>query len=300
MGDDIVAVESPDVDTCDNSAFSSNILKYFSPEELAKCSSSNYENEGQNMLHTSGKRSQLNEPQENSISSEQICFTPYFLSVDEELTNETDHEGDHALQLYMDYKSKELENDDDVSNGKKVKNTLSQKPKTANLSQGSSDGYEKTIPKHGDVLLHKMISTIKRNPGQVLRYTRDSNQQPLFMVKPSVKEIPSCCKSCNGPVICELQILSSLIPFLKLNTSQVNEHFQENNCQTNEQKLRNLNEIENDCKQIITNESNSFIEFGTIMIYTCQNSCFSRDGRLSSTEDSARDGGYYKEQIVLQ
>ena len=167
--DDIVAVESPDVDTCDNSAFSSNILKYFSPEELAKCSSSNYENDGQNMLHTSGKRSQLNDPQENSISSEQICFTPYFLSVDEELTNETDLEGDHALQLYMDYKSKELENDDDGNNGKKVKNILSQKSKTSNLSQGSSDGYEKTIPKHGDVLLHKMISTIKRNPGQVLR-----------------------------------------------------------------------------------------------------------------------------------
>ena len=117
------------------------------------------------------------------------------------------------------------------------------------------------------------------------------------MVKPSVKEIPTCCQNCNGPVICEVQLLSSLIPFLKLNSTQVKENFQQNHCQTNK---RTLNEIDNNDEPTITKELNSFIEFGTIMIYTCQSSCSSQNRRLSSTEDSASDGGYYKEQIVLQ
>ena len=51
------------------------------------------------------------------------------------------------------------------------------------------------------------------------------------------------CIHCNGPLICELQLLSSLIPFLKSKTSQRNEPNKENDCQNNEQKFRNLNNL---------------------------------------------------------
>ena len=119
------------------------------------------------------------------------------------------------------------------------------------------------------------------------------------MAKPSGNEIPMSCIHCNGPLICELQLLSSLIPFLKSKISQENEPNQESNCQNNEQKIRNLNKFENVCESV-TMESNSCIEFGTIMIYTCQNSCYSLDEQSTSTLQSAVERNYYKEQIFLQ
>ena len=118
------------------------------------------------------------------------------------------------------------------------------------------------------------------------------------MAKPSGNEIPMSCIHCNGPLICELQLLSSLIPFLKSKTSQRNEPNKENDCQNNEQKFRNLNKVENVCESVSL-ESNSCIEFGTIMIYTCQNSCYSHE-QSTSTLPSAVQGNYYKEQIFLQ
>jgi len=106
------------------------------------------------------------------------------------------------------------------------------------------------------------------------------------------------CIHCNGPLICELQLLSSLIPFLKSKTSQRNEPNKENDCQNNEQKFRNSNKVESFCESVSL-ESNSCIEFGTIMIYTCQNSCYSHE-QSTSTLPSAVQGNYYKEQIFLQ
>lgn len=42
---------------------------------------------------------------------------------------------------------------------------------------------------------------------------------PLFLSKPSPLDLPVRCKSCGGPLICEMQLLPSLIPTLKLATS---------------------------------------------------------------------------------
>ena len=86
--------------------------------------------------------------------------------VDEELAIESDNYSDHELQLLKEYRSKEVENDDSNYDSKKDNKRSKNKSKSAAVS---SDGYEKSAPRHGDILLHKMISTIKRNPGQVLR-----------------------------------------------------------------------------------------------------------------------------------
>ena len=117
------------------------------------------------------------------------------------------------------------------------------------------------------------LNLIRYHNSYYFRYTRDRCQKPLFMAKPSGNEIPMSCIHCNGPLICELQLLSSLIPFLKANTSE--------GCES------------------VSLKSNSSIEFGTIMIYTCQNSCCSHE-QSTSTLPSAVQGNYYKEQIFLQ
>lgn len=34
----------------------------------------------------------------------------------------------------------------------------------------STEMYEKTMPAHGDQMFHRLISTIQKHPGQILRY----------------------------------------------------------------------------------------------------------------------------------
>ena len=167
----IVAVESPEMDTCDiNNAYSSNILKYFSPEEIAKASpaASSLDNQpdsrGLNNIPLSNSSKKC-----STATTTHTIFTPYFLAVEEEDIRETDQINDHERQLLSEYKSKEGGIEDKLQNMKKEgKGTLT-KTKREVVSHESSDSYEKTLPKHGDIHLHKMISTISRNPGQVIR-----------------------------------------------------------------------------------------------------------------------------------
>ena len=168
--ENLVAMESPDMDVCDlNNALTSNILKYFSPEELVTCSTKKCEIDNRNPQANVNDYSQRNSFHQNSKLEVPKYFMPYFLAVDEELVMESDHYSDHELQLLKEYRSKEVENDNSNYDSKKENKHTKNKSKSAAVSQGSSDGYEKSLPRHGDILLHKMISTIKRNPGQVLR-----------------------------------------------------------------------------------------------------------------------------------
>ena len=168
--EDIVAMESLETETCDmNNAFSSNILQYFSTDELAKYSNSKLEIDNPQSLLKVENSSKSNISQRNTESTKQTYLTSYFIAVDEEISIKSEQYGDHELQLLMEYKSKEVENEDCFVSDRKEKKPHKDKAKNCRLSQQSSDRYEKAIPKHGDVLLHKMISTIKRNPGQVLR-----------------------------------------------------------------------------------------------------------------------------------
>ena len=131
------------------------------------------------------------------------------------------------------------------------------------------------------------------------RYTRDVRQKPLFMAYPSEKEIPSSCNNCGGQLLSELQLLSSLIPFLKATTCDGNVTFQDKHTQNHESE-RNINKTKVKSKEIDNRESNTCIEYGTIIIYTCQNSCLShKDGKSYTTEGDSC-GGYFQEHIFLQ
>ena len=131
------------------------------------------------------------------------------------------------------------------------------------------------------------------------RYTRDVRQKPLFMAYPSEKEIPSSCNNCGGPLLSELQLLSSLIPFLKRTTCEGKVTFQDKHSQSHEIE-GSINETRVKTKEIDNRELNTCIEYGTIIIYTCQNSCLSLKDDKFFTSDGDSRGVYFQEHILLQ
>ena len=131
------------------------------------------------------------------------------------------------------------------------------------------------------------------------RYTRDVRRKPLFMAYPSEKEIPSHCNICGGPLVSELQLLSSLIPFLKATTCEGNLTYKDKISQ-NQKSEGNMNETRVKTKEIDNRELNTCIEYGTIIIYTCQKSCMSLKDDKFLTSDGDCRGSYFQEHIFLQ
>lgn len=104
------------------------------------------------------------------------------------------------------------------------------------------------------ILLHYMVS----------RYCRDPQSTPLLLKPKSSRDLPTRCSYCGATAICELQILPTLIPSLKL---------------VNEDK-----------------EISSSLEFGNVLIYTCLKSCWFPD-----SSDSSHDClGYRREQVFVE
>ena len=60
--------------------------------------------------------------EKNIESTKQTYLTSYFIAVDEEIAIKSEQYGDHELQLLMEYKSKEVENENcDISERKEKK-----------------------------------------------------------------------------------------------------------------------------------------------------------------------------------
>ncbi|XP_075392941.1 programmed cell death protein 2-like isoform X1 [Tenrec ecaudatus] len=109
------------------------------------------------------------------------------------------------------------------------------------LSQSSSsdcdEKYEKTVIKSGDKMFYKFMKRIAACPEQILRYTW--NGEPLFLScpTPETRVLPGC-SHCGGPRIFEFQLMPALASTLK------------------------------------SAELGLSVEFGTILIYTCEKSCW--------------------------
>lgn len=73
-----------------------------------------------------------------------------------------------------------------------------------------------------------------------IRYCRNEGK-PLFLYE---ENEPNRCDNCQGKLLFELQILPSLITYLKLKSGE-------------------------------DHHGSGFLEFGTALIYTCENSCWS-------------------------
>ncbi|KAK7091560.1 programmed cell death protein 2-like [Littorina saxatilis] len=114
-----------------------------------------------------------------------------------------------------------------------------------------TEQYDKTEVKHGDKLCYKFIKRVQLYPPQCVRY--QWNGSPLLMSKPRGTSTVDRCQHCGSSQVFELQLVPPLIPLLKL-----------------------------------PGETESLVEFGTVLVYTCSKSCWS---------DSE---GWREESVILQ
>lgn len=242
---EIVAVETPDADLIANNTCI--------PELFALAQ------------HVHNKTTTTTTSASSPLASRGHVIKPLYLAVEEEVTSSshaTQNLTEHERQLLLEYKVKETE--------EQARKRPAEASKAV-MVDGGADGYEKVKPKHGDVAFHKYLSVINKNPGQVLRYSRDVHHTPLFLSgKPALSELPRTCLHCNGPVVCEVQLLPTLIPSLKLNG-------------------------EEEGAAGLMASAPSVLEFGNVLIYTCLKSCWMQE---QTTNQKHHD--YRQEQVFVQ
>lgn len=168
-----------------------------------------------------------------------LQFMPYFISVGEEVNTASNLIPDHHIRdLLQEYQQ----------NNEEGENLLHVEPLPVNASDAATlEKYEKSLPAHGDKIFHHFLTKIHNNPGQILRYNRGA--APL-LISP-LQDVPRKCKNCQGELIFEMQVLSTLIPNLRLQADENN---------------------------------GSRIEFGTVLIFTCLRSCWSSDANFREEE----------------
>ncbi|KAJ0029264.1 hypothetical protein NQD34_004261 [Periophthalmus magnuspinnatus] len=101
--------------------------------------------------------------------------------------------------------------------------------------------YEKTKIRHGDSVFARFMKRISVCSEQILRYCRGGN--PLFISEPpaNMSQVVLPCSSCGGPRTFELQLMPALVSLLQGESSDMQ------------------------------------LEFGTVLVYTCINSCWRSD-----------------------
>ncbi|XP_076988318.1 programmed cell death protein 2-like [Tamandua tetradactyla] len=115
------------------------------------------------------------------------------------------------------------------------------------LSSDSDEKYEKTVIKSGDKMFYKFMKRIAACPEQILRYSWSG--EPLFLTCPSseVIELPAC-SHCGSQRTFEFQLMPALVSMLKSTDLDVS------------------------------------VEFGTILIYTCEKSCWPQNHQTPMEE----------------
>uniref|UniRef100_A0A336MIW4 CSON002202 protein n=1 Tax=Culicoides sonorensis TaxID=179676 RepID=A0A336MIW4_CULSO len=171
-----------------------------------------------------------NAPMFNQIPQDQVIKS-FFISVDEEQISDKIKISEHVRELLVEYEMRD--------------DTLRTSPDDPNVGAGNNmdegEIYERGIPVHGDLMFHNFLSRIQENPGQMLRYSREA--APL-LIGP-LKETIQKCQNCGGDVICELQVLPSLIPKLKFENNEAVP-----------------------------------IDFGNVLVYTCMKSCWDTPDKM--------------------
>lgn len=117
---------------------------------------------------------------------------------------------------------------------------------------GGEEKYEKTEARHGDVVFAGFMKKISLCPEQVLRYCRNSS--PLFITKPptDMKQVVPPCSNCGSCRTLEFQLMPALVSLLRISDPNME----------------------------------LAVEFGTVLVYTCQSSCWT-SGANSPVEEFA-------------
>lgn len=114
---------------------------------------------------------------------------------------------------------------------------------------GGEEKYEKTKARHGDAVFSRFMKKISLCPQQILRYCRGG--RPLFLSEPpcSLAQMVPACGACGGPRTFELQLMPALVSLLRA-----------------------------------ADGGGGQVEFGTVLVYTCTNSCWGA-GSTSALEE---------------
>ncbi|XP_062615749.1 programmed cell death protein 2-like [Saccostrea cucullata] len=185
------------------------------------------------------------EGEENKIATDRLVS--YYLSVLEEAHLQTKNDNNHLKKLLSQYQRNE---------GVDLEGLLCQDLPSSTSSNGKAgavtagEKYERTEIKHGDKMFHRFLKQTSVCPQQCVRY--QWNGSPLYMGEMSPSErsiiINQSCRSCNGPVVFELQLMPALINFLQFPET-----------------------------------SGPATEFGTVIVFTCKNSCW--DGQSKTRQE---------------
>ena len=114
---------------------------------------------------------------------------------------------------------------------------------------GGEEKYEKTKARHGDAVFSRFMKKISPCPQQILRYCRGG--RPLFLTEPpcSPAQTLPACGACGGARTFELQLMPALVSLLH------------------------------------AAGGGGQVEFGTVLVYTCTNSCWGA-GSTSALEEA--------------
>lgn len=167
--------------------------------------------------------------------SNDVMLRSFYISVDTEKLLDSPV-SDHIRELIMDYESR-----DEIRGPSKAGGGSPDEPRGAVGGADDIETYERGIPLHGDVVFHQFVQRIQQNPGQILRYSRFAS--PLLIAP--LRDVPQKCQNCGGDVMCEVQILPTLIPKIRL-----------------------------------TNGDDVTLDFGNVLVYTCVKSCYETPDKM--------------------
>ncbi|XP_066525358.1 programmed cell death protein 2-like [Hoplias malabaricus] len=115
---------------------------------------------------------------------------------------------------------------------------------------GGEEKYEKTEAKHGDAVFSCFMKKISLCPEQILRYSWSGS--PLFIAEPpsDMNKMVPACEHCGSPRVFEFQLMPALVSLLR--STDIS--------------------------------SELVLEFGTVLVYTCRDSCWTPGSKVPVEE----------------
>ncbi|KAM4614134.1 programmed cell death protein 2-like [Discoglossus pictus] len=116
----------------------------------------------------------------------------------------------------------------------------------SSTGKGECEKYEKSNLKTPDLVFHKFLKKIAPCTQQILRYSW--NGSPLYMSPPAPASHPPPCRVCGGRRVFEFQLMPALVSMLHGAGKE------------------------------------TLLEFGTVLVFTCERSCWAPEDRVSVQE----------------
>jgi len=205
-----------------------------------------------------------------------LCFDPFYVACVEEEAEIRSALDVKVEKLLTEYKKREGDPEDEqfldqlrdgcrLDSGKKGGAAGGKKSAGGGSAAGGQlEKYEKGMPKHGDLIFQHFVEVLSAFPSQILRYSWSGT--PLLMSPLSGASDVQTCHSCGAKRVFEMQLLPTLLHFLKCDRSGGDA---------------------TGAGDAVLNHP--LVDFGTVLVFSCEKSCWN--------EESPK---LMKETIVLQ